>query len=318
MTEPNFFLIGAGKAGTTSLARHLDGHPDIFVCKPKEPRFLCYPDGRPQFKGPSDDRLFVPESRQAYRDLFKSAKNTAVVGDASTWYLTHPEAPAHIQTHYPNAKIVAVLRNPCERSFSHWMHLIREQVEPVSDFIEACEAEKDRKSKGYAPHWWYLTQSLYAEGLQRYFDRFPREQIQVHLYDDFVADPMKVISETYQFLGVSADHHPNTKEKLNIGGIPRNKSLQRYLERSAWGGNDPFRPLKLLFPKRFRSTMRRKIEEANLITDRHLTSKERTYLLQKFDDDVRSLETMIGRDLSIWRGQSGTSLDTSRCKEAAA
>ncbi|MEO1406367.1 MAG: sulfotransferase, partial [Pseudomonadota bacterium] len=281
MGLPNFFLIGAGKAGTTAIAHHLDSHPEAFVCKPKEPRFMCYPEGRPEFKGPGDERLYVPASLSEYEALFRQAGNAKAVGDASTWYLTHPDAPENIRKLCPASKIIAILRNPCDRALSHWMHLVREQVETEDDFISACKAEQTRKAAGHAPHWWYVSQSRYYEGLERYFKLFSKDQILIHLYEDFVESPEKVVAETYRFLGVSADHNPDFKEKLNIGGIPKNKRLQEYLEQSAWGGNDPLKPIKALFPKQVRSSLRRHITRANLVTDRSLTDKERAWLAER-------------------------------------
>ncbi|MEM9669037.1 MAG: sulfotransferase [Pseudomonadota bacterium] len=310
MTLPNFFLIGAGKAGTTALAHQLSSHPDIFICKPKEPRFLCFPNGRPNFTGPLDERIYVPTSRDEYEDLFADPAGATAIGEASTWYLTYPGVAARIHSQFSEAKIVVVLRNPVERAFSHWMHLIREQVEPIESFIDACEAEQKRKASGYSPHWWYVSQSLYADGLKEYLAMFPADQVLILLYENFSANPNKTVSEIYRFLGVDDSHEPDTGEKLNVGGVPKYKALQRYLDQSAWGGTDPLRPIKRLFPKTLRSSLRKKITEANLETGKCLTFEERRYFETRTTGQIETLEGLLNRDLSSWRTSDGTGIDT--------
>ena len=303
MTLPNFIVIGAGKAGTTSLHQYLSAHSDVFMCRPKEPRFLAYADAPANFQGPRDDRLFCPATQAEYEALFEGAGDAKAIGEASTWYLTHPDAAANMARLVPNAKLIAVLRNPVERSFSHWMHLIREQIEPLEDFEAACAAEAERIDANWSPHWHYVRQSRYGEGLARFLEHFERSQIKVFLYEDLLADPVAVSQSIYQFLGVRSDFAPDTAARLNVGGAPRFKALQRYLDNSLWGGDDPLKLVKKVIPAGVKKNVKKNLTEMNLSRDITLTDDARARLYTRLADDIDHLERLIERDLAAWRPQ---------------
>lgn len=301
MAMPNFIMIGAGKSGTTSLAHYLSKHPDVFVSKPKEPRFFAYAGRTPDFRGPRDSRLVCLHEQNDYERLFDETGDAKAIGEASTWYLTSSEAPANIKRLAPEARLIAVLRNPVERAFSHWMHLMREQIEPIDDFQAACAAEPGRIAANWSPHWHYVRQSRYFEGLKRYFDLFDRRQIGVFLYEDFQADPHRVVDDICELLGVTSGLDFDAGERLNVGGLPRVKWLQRYLDNSLWGGEDPFRLAKKLVPTAAKRAVKQRLTEANLTKPIDLTDEARAELLDMLRPDIDKLETLIGRDLSAWK-----------------
>ncbi|MEL6257630.1 MAG: sulfotransferase [Pseudomonadota bacterium] len=301
MALPSLIVIGAGKSGTTSLHKYLDSHPEIFMCRPKEPRFFGYAGTEPGFAGPGDDRLVCLTDQGEYERLFDDAAPGQVLGDASTWYLTSPNAPQNIRRLTPDATMVAVLRNPVERCFSHWMHLMREGVEQVDDFVAACLKEPERIAANWSPHWHYVRQSRYHEGLSRYLEVFPRGQIRIFLYEDLVDDPIGVAREIYRMVGVDEAFEPDTTERLNVGGVPRSRILQRYLENSAWSSNDPLRWAKRLAPKSVKKSLKRAVTQANLSQDVELSLDDRRRIGDLLADDLDRLEDLIGRDLSAWR-----------------
>ena len=116
---PNFFIIGAGKSGTTSLYHYLKQHPQIFMSPVKEPKYFAFAGQRLNYTGPGDARI-VPETtttREAYLDLFREAGDQSAVGEASTVYLGPINGTAQrIAQQVPEARIVAILRQPADRA----------------------------------------------------------------------------------------------------------------------------------------------------------------------------------------------------------
>ncbi len=128
--KPDFFVVGAAKSGTSSLHRHLEQHPAVFMPAVKEPHFF------------SDERPPVQEvkSLREYLALFADSPLGARAGEASTSNLYSPESASRIKAFQPDAGIIMVLRNPVDRAYSQYWNQVHEGVEPLS-FEEALEAE---------------------------------------------------------------------------------------------------------------------------------------------------------------------------------
>ncbi|MEO0531457.1 MAG: sulfotransferase, partial [Planctomycetota bacterium] len=180
--RPDFFLIGAAKSGTTSLANYLDSHPDVYLCKPKEPNFFAFPPNvEPSCQGPAPaevlfDKLLrysvtVPAE---YDRLFKPATTGQQTGDASVRYLYEPSAAERIANHAPNAKAIAILREPVARMYSHYHMNVRNGFEPLT-FEDALQAEDERVTSGWGWDWHYRRVGRYAKQLDRYFAALGRE-----------------------------------------------------------------------------------------------------------------------------------------------
>ena len=120
MPVPNLFIIGAPKCGTTSLHRYLDQHPHISMSAVKEPKFFLTDGVRPQHRGPGDDRAdraYVTK-RDAYEALFHYPPGPgAYAGESTPYYLWHPDAASRIHAFVPEARLVAVLREPTLRAY---------------------------------------------------------------------------------------------------------------------------------------------------------------------------------------------------------
>lgn len=265
MSGPNFFVVGAAKSGTTALYHGLARHPDVYLTTPKEPHFYAY------LADPSGlGHLFPdePAARRRYGELFEGWRGQAAVGDASTTNLVVPGAAEAIAREVPEARIVAVLRHPVDRAFSHWNHFRSAGGEEIADFAEALRQEQPRAGAGKAFTYRYLGWGHYAGQLQPYFDRFGRERILVHLYEDLSADAPAVLRSTFRFLGVD-----DTTE------IP---PLGRFNEMPAppAGG--------------WRSRLGR---ARKALLDPHL----RAELTAGFSEEISRLEELLTRDLSHWR-----------------
>lgn len=191
MALPTFFIIGAPKAGTTSLHLYLDRHPEIQMSANKEPRF---------FAGPEDGVPYAPgrvSRLPDYEALFDPT--VAMRGEASTDYATHPRrrgAPGRIKELVPGARFLYLVRDPVARTISHYRMRAaflgeRRPIEQaLGDFT-------DRRSP-------YIWPSLYASQLERYFEHFSQDRVLVIDQADLLADRRRTLNEIFSFLSVDA------------------------------------------------------------------------------------------------------------------
>ena len=186
MTLPNFLIIGAPKAGTTSLYYFLNQHPEIYMSPVKEPHFFSYENQIFKYNGPSDqqrcDNMFVTNLSQ-YHSLFDQVRDEKAIGEASSMYLYSDTAPQKIAKYLPEVKLILMLRHPVDRAYSSYLHLVRDNRETLS-FSEALESETNRLSQGWMPFWGYQKMSFYHDYIERYFQQFGRDRILIHIYDD--------------------------------------------------------------------------------------------------------------------------------------
>lgn len=227
--RPDFLIIGAQKAGTTSLYDYLVQHPQIAAARTKEVHFFDHHFAR----GTTwYERQFA--SRRAFRE-------TRITGEASPFYLLHPRAPERARQLLPDVKLLVVLRNPVDRAFSHYQHNVRKRVwaadktetptprEPLS-FEDALDAEDARlrgeiervgneenyRSRALLLHS-YQTRGLYAQQLERWFEVFPRERFFIVENDELAADAQHATARVLTFLGLLPIQLENAARK-NVGG----------------------------------------------------------------------------------------------------
>lgn len=214
MTLPNFLLIGAAKAGTTSLHRYLRQHPQVFLPERKTPRFFGVPpNGWPAVPGRVNSKPLLPGPQMnlaKYESLFAGVTTEKAIGEASG-YLWTLEAPSGIRALLPQVKLLAVLRQPADRAFSLFLMTRRLGMEPCRTFAAAWRVSPQRQ-KLPPPRLVYGLDG-YTPALRRYYELFPREQIRVWLYDDLVADPPRLLREMFGFLGVAQDFTPDVSER---------------------------------------------------------------------------------------------------------
>jgi hypothetical protein len=217
MALPNLFVIGAPKCGTTSMHRYLDQHPHISMSAVKEPKFFLAEGSRPHHHGPGDERAcraYVVD-RDAYEALFVYPPGPGTyAGESSPYYLWDPGAAPRIRELIPEARLVAVLREPTLRAYSNWADL-REQGREKLDFASAMAAEKERQQMDWEPFWFYRQLGLYGEQLVRLFAVFPREQVKVLLTEDLAEAPDRTMEEVFAFLGLEPLAGPLAQERLN-------------------------------------------------------------------------------------------------------
>ena len=211
---PDFLILGAQKAGTTALYAYLREHPAITGPSWKEVSFF--------------DRHYA-RGEAWYRGNFPSVlRARGLVGEASPSYLFHPLAPERVKALVPEARLIALVRNPVDRAFSHYQHEVALGREPLS-FEDALDAE-GRRLRGeearlladpaYFSHaWWnhtYRARGLYADQLERWLAVFPREQLLVLASDDLSTDPAAAYARVLEFIGAPPhrlDSYPRVFER---------------------------------------------------------------------------------------------------------
>ncbi|HTZ08354.1 MAG TPA: sulfotransferase [Acidimicrobiales bacterium] len=217
MPLPNLFVIGAPKCGTTSLHRYLAQHPAIAMSAVKEPKYFLAEGVRPHHRGPGDERAcraYVVD-RHAYEALFTYPPGTpSYAGESSPYYLWDTAAAARIRALVPEARLVAVLREPAMRAYSNWADL-REQGREKLDFASALAAEEERRRLDWEPFWRYRELGLYGAQLTALFEVFPPEQVKVLLAEELTVHPDAVVGEVFDFLDLERLPHPLDDVRLN-------------------------------------------------------------------------------------------------------
>lgn len=300
---PNFVIIGAGKSGTTALYEYLAEHPQVYMSQIKETNFFAL-EGE-QLVDPKDDpeqMHYYPRSITKWEDylkLFDGATDEKAIGEVSPMYLYSPEAAFRLKEKLPNVKIIAILRNPVDRLYSRYMHLARENRPPSSHFEDALTPGNI---------WWkrndLVQEGFYHTHLSKYYELFPSDQIQVYLYEDLRKDPLKVIQNIYDFIGVDGWFEPDLSVSYNVSGVIQNKTLDKLI-----GQNSIIKKaIRQISPKltdrvinnqllkRWISQLRKKnLKKAPL-------SKEtRVAMIQNiYQTEVQKLQSLINRDLTNW------------------
>jgi hypothetical protein len=195
---PDFIVIGGQKCGTTFLYRYLSAHPTILPSTRKEVHFFD---------------LNFSKGMNWYRSHFplKFFKGGFFTGEASPAYLFYPYVPQRIKNVLPQVKLIALLRNPVDRAYSHYQHEVRWKRETLS-FEEALAQESERIQGGLVNdqptlayhHFSYLKRGLYAEQIPYWLDVFPREQLLILRSEDLFENPAGIFREVLTFLRVPA------------------------------------------------------------------------------------------------------------------
>jgi hypothetical protein len=299
MTMPNFLMIGAAKSGTSSLYAYLRQHPQVFLSEVRECDFFALEGLRPTFRGPGDRIAFrrYITTLDRYQTLFRRAGKRPAIGESSDLYLDGPGTASRIRQYLPDAKLIVVFRNPVDRAYSQYKHLVRDGREPLATFEEALAAEDARVANGWHPIWHLKARGFYSAQLAAYMELFPREQVSIHLYEDFEADPRAVLRALFGFLGVDPTFTVDTSLRYNVSGRPRSRLLHAFLARPL-AVKDLLKPL---LPAPLRHRVRAKLMNRNILPDRSkMRPKTREALIELYRQDVLRLQALINRDLCAW------------------
>ena len=293
---PTFLVIGAARSGTTALYLYLRQHPNVFMPRGRETNFFAFEGEALDFRGPGAE--FLNNSvvtLGAYCRLFADAPVGAAIGEVSPLYLYCPCTAERIRARLPGVRLIAILRNPIEQAYSHYLYARKEAVEPLDDFMAALDAQVDRRKARWQPLFQYVDFARYSVQLRRYFDRFPREQIRIFLYEDFASDPVRVVQEIFLFVGVDGSFVPDVSARVNAGGIPKSEWWQMLVMRP----NPASKLVGNLLPTQTRRRVRDALSSMNTRRDR-MPPGARERLRTELRGDIVALQRLIDRDLSSW------------------
>jgi Sulfotransferase domain len=202
---PDFFIVGHAKSGTTALYAMLRRHPQIFMPIAKEPWYFA--DELHERTPPRPEG--TPRTLAEYEAWFDGARDGQRVGEASPLYLWSHSAATRIAAVKPDARIIAIVREPATFLRSLHLQFVQTYIETENDFAKALALEPARREGREIPRYTYWPQALlysehvrYAEQLTRYRDAFSREQMLVLAYDDFRDDNDATVREVLRFLDV--------------------------------------------------------------------------------------------------------------------
>lgn len=287
---PEFMIIGAMKAGTTTLYEYLLRHREIFMCPNKEPMFF------------SREPVYA-RGLEWYRSLFSGASDDQRCGEASTCYSRWPhydDVPARIAQVVPDVKLIYLMRHPVERAYSHYGHLVFEGVN--QSFEQALESEPQ-----------ITDTSLYMRQINRFLTHFDRQQLLLLTFDDLKGDTVGVLEQVQRFLEVRpADLLADGPIMANpAGGVPARRRISDVLR--SLRGMPGILHLADAVGSTGRSSVYRRL--LNLISGsfiaRHLARRHRSRispllpetrrrLLETFAPATRELERFMERRLDEW------------------
>jgi hypothetical protein len=293
---PTFIVIGASRSGTTSLHHFLGQHPDIYMSPVKSPNYFVAGDALPPWEGRALQamaRHWIGD-RQAYEGLFDAVRGEKAIGEVSPVYLQSRSAPRRILSACPDAKLIAVLREPVSRAYAHYLGRRRDGLEGRADFRTVVEQEVAAPLPDDVAFGSYIGASRYHHFLRGYFDCFPANRIRIHLFEDFVADPGRVLADLFGFLGVDAALGVDTSARYNASG-----EIGGPLRRFVWTRSVHLRTaLRPYLPSRLRDVgqvlIGRALEKPSLAED------VRARIAEVLRPDVERLQALLDRDLSGW------------------
>jgi hypothetical protein len=312
---PDFVIIGAAKAGTTSLYKVLTQHPDIFMSNPKEPEFFA-----------RDDRY--EQGIDSYAALFADAQAHQVCGEASTLYSLSPlfpETAARLHAHVPKARLIYVLREPVSRAYSYYVQLVKNYQNATQDYrvhrsFEEClfpdrfpaRAPREKFFAPFDSHLpddpeVFLAGSDYLHQISAYLKHFDKSQILFLTFEDYLSDRRAVIEKVCAFLGVDPSRIDTSRdERANISQDHFNTVTRTLAIGKAKQRLGPFSALGRLLPQKLRRRLRDLVvgTRPQLESREHLPApmqKDTAEALQRrFAADRAALETLTGLSFDAW------------------
>ncbi|WP_282092598.1 sulfotransferase family protein [Epibacterium ulvae] len=232
-TFPNLFLLGAPKSGTTFIFGLMQNAPDVFTSYRKEPAYFLVYGQKIKYKERFVTPLPSSVDEDKYCDLYAGQEERYII-DASTHYLSSPETAERIHAASPDAKVIAVLREPISRAYSHYLMGVRDGF-VTEDFVGALTQEKKEMQDPdvvWSEHYRFIRRSLYLDGLKAFHARFG-DNLRVYMFDDIKANPNFIIDDLCDFLDLpSADLEARIEDaERNPYAVDRFPLLTRLVQR---------------------------------------------------------------------------------------
>jgi len=296
--KPNFFIVGAPKCGTTALHHYLRPHPNVFVPRVKEPHFFAADLGDYRIVRRTEDyvKLFAPATPAHLR-----------VGEGSVYYLRSSVAIPAIRAFNPDAKIIAMFRNPVDVVYALHSELLYWSEETVPDFEEAWRLQTRRQQGLDLPTCrspllvQYGEVGRFGSQVQRLLATFPREQVKLILFDDLTRSPQQVYDEVIEFLELPHDGRTDFP-RINENRRVRLLWLKHLIRRPPPLLRQTYTSIKRTVGARQLDSIKRQIVTSNSSREARppLAPAFRAELVEAFRGEVALLSELTGRDLGHW------------------
>ncbi len=306
--SPDFFIVGQPKSGTTALYEMLKRHPQIYMPDRKEPRFFAAEMLHRDPPRPGG----TPATLDEYLSWFDAARPDQRVAEASPWYMWSPTAASRIAEVRPDARIIAIIREPASLLRSLHLEFVQLYVETETDLKKAIALEEPRRQGREIPRHTYWPQMLLysdhvrsVEQLRRYHAVFPPEQILVLIYDDFRSDNAGTLRRVLSFLDID-DSYPLEVTDANPTVRVRSQRMHELVHAVSVGHGPVSRAVKASIKAVTPHRLRR---NALHVTQKKIVWGEpdppdeafMTELRRRFKGEVVALSEYLDRDLvSLW------------------
>jgi len=303
-TIPNFLVVGAPKAGTTSMNRYLSEHLEVYMPARKGLHYFTCQDLMRCSNGPGDKEAIqnICTTFDQYQSFYATVPSSALaIGDASPSYLFYSNCiPSIKQTLGSQVKIIIMIRNPVERAFSNYLHMVSNKRENLS-FFDALLAEDGRVKQGWGDFWQYRGHSLYYAKLKDYLDAFGASQVKVINHDEFAHNTLRSMQDIYTFLNVDPSFVPmNINVIYGKTGTSRSRLLSEWVNKSV-----VFKPLFIkILPKKILRRLKvykDRIIEKNTVKEVNIAQRAIEFLNPFFQEDIALTENLLQIDLRQWK-----------------
>ncbi len=282
--KPNFFIVGAPKAGTTNISYYLNLHPNVFISRLNEPYYFCKWDIPNDFK-----RESMIKDEKKYLELFKDATSHIAIGEATPSYLHSPNAALKIKEKFPESKIIISLRNPIVRAQSSYFsnQFMRKDDQTFLEMIKSHELLIEN-NEFYIYN--IIEPGFYSKHIERFQKFFTSEKIKVIIFEEYVDDIQKSISSLLNFLGLDVNFIFNEQSK-NSYRIPKNKIFKAILENKTVRKTSTHLIPTLTREKFGDKFLLKEVEKPKIGKIEH------DYLKNIYKDEVKKLESLLKRKL---------------------
>jgi hypothetical protein len=292
---PNFIVIGTAKSGTTSLYSYLLQHPDVYLPDQKELHYFTFNHLKENSNGPGDKEFlkYVCSTRQEYENHYLNVNTESAIGEVSPSYLYYSNVSDQIYTELGRVKIIILLRNPVQKAYSQYVHLLGEKRETLP-FYDALMAEQSRIDARWLDIWRYAENTLYADRIKKYISVFSRENVKIVLFEDLVKDTEHIMCDLFNFLGVDPDFECDTSRVFNKSSIQRFKIVTDLLKRP----NLVKTAAKKIVPEKIRGHLHSALLYLNSRKKPEIGSRAESYLKKYFKADIEEVQRIIGKRLT--------------------
>ncbi|GAB1343724.1 sulfotransferase [Gemmatimonas sp.] len=290
---PDFLVVGAGRAGTTSLHQYLARHPDVYLPKAKAPSYW-YAAARP---ATAQLPAGFVRSEHTYKSLFGGCRADQRCGEVSPVYLAATDVPARVMAQCPDMRIILILRHPVDRVYARWVARRRDGLEPTPTFEALLDQEWAHPLERDDAHATYMASGIVTPTLREWFALVPEERRLVLWFEDFARDTAGSMRTVCRFLGVRDDIDLGTARRHNASG----GRIRHPWVRGIWAASFPLRrAVRPLVPVSWRDAAfrlaTRRVDALPLAAD------TRARLTARYAKEIRALAELTGRDLTAWLG----------------